>query len=120
MVITISNADFAASSHFRRASAILAATQLTPKQAFAMAVQALDQGFGGMEPDGKYKTEHLFLPSAWARMSDSIRRSVGICLSYLTATKLVPLVYVNRPGANNKLYAPAPGIDPAAYSFKVY
>jgi hypothetical protein len=116
--ILISYRQFTKSGRFSRIKGLLAATHLTPKQAFEMTVQTLNQAIGGMEPGGKYKTEYLFEPSAWAGMGDAVKRCVGICLSYLTDDGLVPLVYASKPKANNKLYSLKPGVDPAGYSFR--
>jgi hypothetical protein len=119
MEIKLSYEAFKRSSRFGRACALAEKAGLPPKQVFILIVQALDQSFGGMEPSVKYKTEDLFEPSAWVDMGDAIRRSLGICLSYLAANDLIPLLYANRLGANNKLYMLKPGVIPAACSFRV-
>ncbi|MBP9734284.1 MAG: hypothetical protein KBD82_01355 [Rhodoferax sp.] len=119
MEIKLSFEAFRRSSRFERARALAENAALSPKQLFILIVQALNQGLGGMEHGVKYKTEHLFEPAVWDGMSDSFRRGVGVCLSYLVDGALVPLVYANKPSANNKLYSPKPGIDPTVCSFKV-
>ena len=118
MEINLSYGAFARSSRFGRVSTLAESAALSPKQVFVLTVKALNQGFGGMEQNINYKTENLFEPAIWAGMHDNIRRSLGICLSYLTDGSLVPLLYASRPNANNKLYSLKPGVDPAAYSFK--
>jgi hypothetical protein len=118
MKIVLSYKDFTRSTRFSRINTLLADARLSPKDVFTMAVQTLNQAIGGMEPGGKYKTEYLFEPSAWAGMGDAVKRCVGICLSYLTDDGLVPLVYASKPKANNKLYSLKPGVDPAGYSFR--
>lgn len=118
MEIKLSYEAFRRSSRFERVRALAEKAALSPKQLFILTVQALNQGFGGMEHGDKYKTEHLFDPAAWDGMSDSFRRGAGVCLSYLVDGALVPLVYASKPNANNKLYSPKPDVDPAVYSFK--
>ena len=119
MKTNISFHQFTQSSRFSRIKGLLAATHLSPKQVFTMAVQALNLSIGGMEPGVKYKTEHLFEPSDWADMGDAIKRCLGICLSFLTDGGLVPLVYTSKPNANNKFYSLKPGVNPGLYVFSV-
>ena len=118
MEIELTYGAFERSSRFSRFRTLAESARLPPKQVFILTVQALDQGFGGMEHGVKYKTENLFEPEAWADMSDSLHRSVGICLSYFAHDELVPLIYASKPHANNKLYRLKPGVDPAGYVFK--
>ena len=84
-----------------------------------MVVEALDQAFGGMESNEKYATKQMFEPEAWQKMTDGLRRSLGICLSYLVGSGLVPLDYANKPTTTNKRYRPKPGFDTSLYSFRV-
>jgi len=119
MQVKLSYGAFTRSAQYQRIPGLLAATRLSPKQVFIMAVLALNQAFGGLEPEGKYKTEHLFEASVWDAICKAIRRCLGMCLSYLTDNALVPLQYANKPGANNKLYMLIPGVDPGGYSFCV-
>lgn len=119
MKINLSYRLFTQSSRFNRVRGLLTKTHLTPQQAFTMVVNALDQAIGGMEPGVEYKTEDLIEPSLWAGLGDAISRSLGICLSYLVANDLIPLVYANRPGSTNKLYMLKPGVNPEDYSFVV-
>lgn len=119
MEIVISYNTFAQSARFRRIRSLLEGTPLTPRQVFAMAVQALDHAAGGMEHEGKYETEDLFEASVWASMRKVVHTCLGICISYLVANQLVPLDYANKPTAKNKLYRPKPGIDPSQLSLRV-
>jgi len=117
--IKISYKKFMQSGRYARFTSLLATTKLSPKQVFDMTIQALDLSIGGMEPEVKYKTEHLFEPDVWADMGDAVSRCIGICLSYLTANDLVPLAYANRPNSPNKLYKLKHGVNPEDYSFIV-
>ena len=118
MEIKLSYGAFERSSRFTRFRTLAESAGLLPKKVFIFTVQALNQGFGGMEHGVKYETENLFEPEAWTDMSDSLHRSLGICLSYFTANELVPLIYASKPFAKNKLYWLKPGVDPAGYVFK--
>lgn len=118
MEIKLSYARFSQSAHFTRCRSLAVNAGSDPKKVFAMAVEALNQAFGGMEHGIRYKTEHLFEADVWEGIHDGVRRSVGICLSYFTDADLVPLSYANKPNANNKLYQLKVAIDPSLYSFR--
>lgn len=119
MKIEISYQQFTKSTHFACIDALVTNPPLTPRQVFEKTVKAIDQAFGGLEPEVKFKTKHLFLPTDWERMSDGITRKVGMCLSYMTINELIPLQFANRPGCTNKSYMLKPGIVPDEYSFVV-
>ena len=119
MQIKLSYISFSKTRRFAYCRSLAVKSGIDPKKVFDMAIEALNQAFGGMEQGIKYKTEHLFEVAVWEGMRIGIRRSVGICLSYFTAADLVPLLYANRPKANNKLYQLKPGIiDPGVYLFE--
>ena len=83
------------------------------------AVQAFNEAIGGMEQGVKYRAEHLFLGADWAHMSKGNVRKVGMCLSYLVASDLIPLQYANLPGNTNKSYMLKPDAEGEEYSFIV-
>jgi GTPase involved in cell partitioning and DNA repair len=119
MQIKLSYEAFRQSANFKRANGLAAKAGKSAKTLFAMLVEALNQAFGGMEGNEKYTTEQLFEPEVWQDMTDGPRRSLGICLSYLVGSGLVPLDYANKPTVTNKRYRPKPGIDTSLYSFRV-
>ena len=119
MQITLSYEAFRQSANFNRVSASAARSGKSAKTLFAMVVGALNQAFGGMESNEKYATKQMFEPETWHKMTDGLRRSLGICLSYLVGRGLVPLDYANKPTNTNKRYSPKPGFDTSLYSFRV-
>jgi hypothetical protein len=119
MQIKLSYEAFRQSPNFNRANAIAIRAGTSAKTLFAMVVEALNQAFGGMEANEKYKTEHLFEPEVWQNMTEGPHRSLGICMSYLVGSGLVPLEYANKPTTTNKSYRPKPGIDTSLYLFRV-
>ena len=118
-IIRLSYRQFSKSTHYDVIDRIVTKPPMSPKQAFEAATQALNEAIGGMEPGVKYKAEHLFLSVDWDRMSNGITRKVGMCLSYLTASDLIPLQYANRPGSTNKSYMLKPGFDPEGCLYAV-
>lgn len=117
--IKLSSADFTKSAHFNRVKRLLKSADVSGRDLLTQTVRALDNGIGGMEPGVKYATQDLFDTPAWASSRRGYKIALGLCLSYLVAHQLVPLVYANKPGDTNKLYELVSGVDPESISIKV-
>jgi hypothetical protein len=81
----------------------------SPEQAVCSIYAAVMGSIDGLVPGGKYTAEDLCGPEIWeAWPTDGLHRAMGICLSFLVAAELVPLVCLSPAHRRNKRYSLKP------------
>jgi len=94
---------------YNRFVGLLAPHRVSPSLVLNAVYAAVMESVGGMIPGAKYSTEELCGDEVWwAWPSVGQRRAMGICLSFLVAQELVPLICSSPAHVSNKRYSLKP------------
>jgi hypothetical protein len=94
---------------YNRFAGLLAPHDVSPEQVLCAVYVAVMESIDGLVSGGKYTTEDLCGPEVWwAWSTDGLHRAMGICLSFLVAAELVPLICTSPAHIPNKRYSLKP------------
>jgi hypothetical protein len=92
-----------------RLAGLLALHDVSPEQVLCAVYVTVMESIDGLVTGKKYTTEDLCGPEVWEALpTDGLHRAMGICLSFLVAAELVPLVCSSPAHRRNKRYTLKP------------
>jgi len=91
---------------YKRFSSLLAKHEVAESDLIAAVYISVMESVGGMVPGVQYTTEDLCGKIVWNQWpTKGQHRAMGICLSFLVAEQLVPLVRTSPAHKRNKRYS---------------